>query len=74
MSNPLTSYHLARLLDTHRVNDVKVRIRGQLVPIADVAYESVGDTIVIDLIDGPDLAVALTPGEGWRPVDEEPPA
>lgn len=57
----MTSHLLAAFLGTHRDNDIKVRIRGTLVPIADVSYYSDADCIVLELVDGADLDIALRP-------------
>jgi hypothetical protein len=55
----LTSRPLAAFLASCRDNDIKVNIRGTLVPLADVHYNHSADTIVIDLVDGEDLRMAL---------------
>lgn len=57
----MTSARLKRLLGEHRDNDVKVNIGGMLVPIAELTYWRTADCLVLELVDGEDLAVALTP-------------
>lgn len=59
-SSWMTSQELGRLLMAHRDNDVRVDVDGITVPIASAAYSPDADMILIKLVDGVDLAVALT--------------
>lgn len=66
----MTSTRLTRLLAAHRENDVKVDIRGTLVPIAALNYDFSADCLVLELVDGEDLAIAIDP---WpHDADDEP--
>lgn len=55
----ITSRTLAKFLNTHRDNDIKVNINGTLCPLIDVYYDHSADTIVLELVEGEDLRVAL---------------
>lgn len=55
----LTSGDMGAFLSQRRDNDVKVAIGNRLVPIADIYYDSMADTYIIELADGIDLSDAL---------------
>lgn len=57
----LTTGALRDALDGHRDNDIKVEIRGVLVPLSEIYYLRAGDTWVLVPYDGDDLATALAP-------------
>lgn len=66
-TNWITSRMLKEFLAARRDNDVKVNVRGILVPISDVRYNPHADAIVIELVEGTDLRQALITATG----DEE---
>lgn len=57
----LTSDAVEAFLRGRRDNDIKVNLRGILVPIQSVHYRPVADVYVIELVDGEDLRIALEP-------------
>lgn len=63
------SHEVARDITDHRNNDLVVLINGRHVPVAGVRYDRTADQMVIDLVDGEDLAVALAPDPDGTVVD-----
>ncbi len=51
----LGSKNVAAFLNMHRDNDIKVQIGSHSVPIRDVFYDNLTDTIFITLIDGEEM-------------------
>jgi hypothetical protein len=64
----MTSGPIVAFLGPRRDNDVKIALGDQYVPIADIYYDSVPDSYVIELVQGLDLAVARQP-QLWLTAD-----
>lgn len=57
----LTTKDLQEIFAGHRDNDIKVKIRGILVPLASASYHPIADCWVLEPYDGDDLETALAP-------------